>query len=130
MSTITTTDHAACDDPKVEDGFRQLLHTPPDKRPCAAVPFLRQRGLDNRQSLRRAASLSPAHGEGLVMEEHPPEKERATRENAAALEKLGSYTDTLAEKTADRQARWRSRNPEKVWCHVVLKSALRRGLVV
>ena len=49
MSTITTTDHAACD-PKVEDGLRQLLATPPDKRPCAAVPFLRQRGLDNRQA--------------------------------------------------------------------------------
>ena len=64
------------------------------------------------------------------MEERPPEKERATRENAAALEKLGSYTDTLAGKTADQQARWRSRNPEKVWCHIALKSALCRGLVI
>lgn len=29
-----------------------------------------------------------------------------------------------------RQARWRDRNPQAVWAHVALKSALRRGLVV
>lgn len=28
-----------------------------------------------------------------------------------------------------RQLHWRKRNPEKVWCHVALKSAMRRGLV-
>ena len=28
------------------------------------------------------------------------------------------------------QLRWRKANPEKVWCHVALKSAMRRGLVV
>lgn len=29
-----------------------------------------------------------------------------------------------------RQLKWRERNPEKVWAHVALKSALRRGLVI
>lgn len=28
-----------------------------------------------------------------------------------------------------RQARWRSRNPLKVWAHSALQSALRRGLI-
>jgi len=28
-----------------------------------------------------------------------------------------------------RQAKWRERNPEKVWCHGAFKSALRRGLI-
>lgn len=27
------------------------------------------------------------------------------------------------------QAKWRERNPEKVWCHAALKSAMRRDLV-
>ena len=28
-----------------------------------------------------------------------------------------------------RQARWRSRNPKKVWAHACLQSAIRRGLI-
>ena len=28
-----------------------------------------------------------------------------------------------------RQAKWRDRNPEAVWAHVALKSAVRRGIV-
>ena len=29
-----------------------------------------------------------------------------------------------------RQAKWRERNPQKVWAHVALHSAIKRGLVV
>lgn len=29
-----------------------------------------------------------------------------------------------------RQKKWKDRNPEKVWAHVALKSAMRRGLVI
>ena len=64
------------------------------------------------------------------MERPPPEKFGAARENAASPEMLGSCTDTISDKAADRQARWRSRNPEKLCCHIALKSALRRGLVI